>query len=101
MTWCAGTKLLGDRRRDAASIHDARGPNQHLQPEVYRAGLVVCAVVVIVLLVWVYGETGNDMRCDKVQALVCLQLLLCAAEQPCQLPWLLRPLEAAAAINIC
>ena len=78
------------------ALHDARSADQHLQPEVDSAGLVVGAVVVVVLLVRVYGEAGDNMRCDKVQAPVRLQLLLRAAEQPCQLPWLLRPLEAAA-----
>ena len=47
-------------------------PEQHLQPKVHSAGLVVGTVVVIVLLVWVYGETGDDMRWNKVQAPVSL-----------------------------
>ena len=79
-----------------SQLDDGGSSGKQLQPDVYSAGLVVGGVVVIVLLGGVYGQTGNNMRCDKVQAPVCLQLLLCAAEQPRQLPWLLRPLEAAA-----
>ena len=80
----------------------AGNSGKHLQPEVYSAGLVVGTVVIVVLLVGVYGQTGNDVRCDKVQAPVRVQLLLRAAEQPRQLPWLLRSLEAAAdAITGC
>ena len=70
--------------------------SHYLQPEHDSARLVVGAIMVVVLLVGVYGQAGHHMRGDQVQALIAFQLILCAAEQPCQLPWLLRPLEAAA-----
>jgi hypothetical protein len=71
-------------------------PSHYLQPKHDSARLVVGAIMVVVLLVGVYGQAGHHMRGDQAQALIALQLILCAAEQPCQLPWLLCPLEAAA-----
>lgn len=47
----------------------AGNSGKHLQPEVYSAGLVVGTVVIVVLLVGVYGQTGNDVRCDRSRPL--------------------------------
>jgi hypothetical protein len=70
-------------------------PAHYLQPEHDSTRLVVGAIMIVVLLVGVYRQAGHHMRSDQVRALIALQLILCAAEQPCQLPWLLCPLEAA------
>ena len=65
----------------------------HPQPGRHSEGLVVGCVVVLVLLVKLHIRDHEGRH--NIQPLVGLQLLIRAAEQPCERPWLPGSLEAA------